>query len=194
MRARMLLLVLAILLVAGFAAQNWSQITQPTVLNFGVVQATAPLGLILLTLLGLTLLVFLASAASMRTHSLVESRQHAKALQAQRDLAERAEASRFTDLRSLMDNHLRETRQREQATSSELDKTLSQHHRELRNQLEQMYHLLATRIGELERRLDSRPARVERVEAVEAPMAARQEPVPPGRVVEPEPLHAPHGR
>ncbi len=109
MRARMLLLVLAILVVAGFAAQNWSQITQPSLLNFGVVQATAPLGLILLTLLGLTLLVFLASAASMRTHSLMESRQHAKQLQAQRDLADKAEASRFTDLRGVLDNHLRET-------------------------------------------------------------------------------------
>ncbi|HYD75570.1 hypothetical protein [Ramlibacter sp.] len=190
----MLLLTLAIVVVAGFAFQNWSQITQPTELTFGVVQATAPLGLILLTLLGLTLLVFLASAASMRTHSLMESRQHAKQLQAQRDLADRAEASRFTDLRGVLDNHLRETRQREQTANAELEKTLSQHHRELRNQLEQMYHLLTSRMGELERRLDSRPAPVERVERVETPMAGRPDYVPPGRVVEPEPVHAPHGR
>ncbi|WBY02007.1 hypothetical protein PE066_00255 [Ramlibacter tataouinensis] len=194
MRARTVLLLVAILLVAGFAAQNWTQINQPTQLTFGTVTATAPLGLILLTLLALTLLVFLASAVSMRTHSLVESRQHAKALQAQRDLAERAEASRFTDLRGVLDNHLREMRQREQAANTELDKTLSQHHRELRNQLEQMYHLLTSRMGELERRLDNRPARVERVEHVETPMSAQPEDVPPGRMVEPEPLHAPHGR
>src|SRR4051812_36661400 len=86
MRARMLLLVIAILAVAGFAAQNWSEISRPSMLTFGVVQADAPLGLILLTLLGLTLLVFLATAATLRTHSLVESRQHAKALHAQREL------------------------------------------------------------------------------------------------------------
>lgn len=194
MRARMLLLTLAILVVAGFAAQNWSQITQPTELTFGVVQATAPLGLILLTLLGLTLLVFLASAASMRTSSLMESRQHAKQLQAQRDLADRAEASRFTDLRGVLDSHLRETRQREQTANAELEKTLSQHHRELRNQLEQMYHLLTTRMGELERRLDSRGAHVERVERMETPMAGRPDYAPQGRVVEPEPVHGPHGR
>ncbi|WP_332813603.1 hypothetical protein [Ramlibacter sp.] len=194
MRARMLLLTLAILVVAGFAAQNWSQITQPTQLTFGVVQATAPLGLILLTLLGLTLLVFLASAASMRTNSLMESRQHAKQLQAQRDLADKAEASRFTDLRGLLDNHLRETRQREQTANVELDKTLSQHHRELRNQLEQMYHLLTSRLGELERRLDSGGPRVERVERVEPAMPGRADYAPQGRVVEPEPVHAPHGR
>lgn len=191
MRARMLLLTLAILVVAGFAAQNWSQITQPTQLTFGVVQATAPLGLILLTLLGLTLLVFLASAASMRTRSLVESRQHAKQLQAQRDLADKAEASRFTDLRGVLDSHLRETRQREQTANAELEKSLSQHHRELRNQLEQMYHLLTSRMGELERRLDSRGPQVERVERVEAPVAGRADYAPTGRVVEPEPVHAP---
>lgn len=174
MRARMLLLVLAILAVAGFAAQNWTEITRSSTLNFGVVQADAPMGLILLTLLGLTLLVFLVAAASMRTHSLVESRQHAKALHAQRELADKAEASRFTDLRQLLDNHLREERQRETIANTELEKTMAQHQRELRNQLEQMYHLLTSRLGELERRIDARPGRVERVDQV-----------PPARVVEP---------
>jgi uncharacterized integral membrane protein len=183
MRARMLILVLVILAVAGFAAQNWSQITTASTLNFGVVQAEAPLGLILLTLLGLTLLVFLATAASMRTQSLVETRQHAKQLHAQRELAEKAEASRFTDLRSMLDNHLREERQRETIANTELEKSMAQHQRELRNQLEQMYHLLTSRLTELERRIDSRGARVEHVEQV-----------PPGRIVEPNDVHAPRGR
>jgi uncharacterized integral membrane protein len=176
MRARMILLVLAILLVAGFAAQNWSQFTQPTLLNFGVVEASAPLGLILLTLLGLTLLLFLATAATMRSRSLVETRQHAKELHAQRELAEKAEASRFTELRQMLDNHLNEERKRESVVQSELDRTMAQHQRELRNQLEQMYHLLTSRLSEMEHKIDSRGgARVERVEEVV-----------PARVVEPQ--------
>ena len=175
MRARMIILVLVILAVAGFAAQNWPEITRQSTLNFGVVQASAPMGLILLTLLGLTLLVFLATAASMRTQSLVESRQHAKALNAQRELAERAEASRFTDLRQLLDSHLRDEKQREGMVQAEMEKTMAQHQRELRNQLEQMYHLLTSRLSEMERRMDSRSGvRVERVEDVQ-----------PARVVEP---------
>jgi uncharacterized integral membrane protein len=183
MRARMLFLVLAILVVAGFAAQNWPEITRQSTLNFGVVQAEAPMGLILLTLLGLTLLVFLATAATMRSRNLSETRQHVKAYNAQRELAEKAEASRFTDLRQLLDNHLHEERQRENVVHGELERTMAQHQRELRNQLEQMYHLLTSRLGELERRIDARPARVERVETV-----------PPARVVEPTPMHTPQGR
>lgn len=160
MRARLLLLVLAVLAIAGFAYQNWSEIARPTLLNFGVLQSQAPLGLILLTLLGLALVVFAAGLASVRTRALLESRQHAKALHAQRELADKAEASRFTDLRMLLDQHLRDEKQRESIAASELDKTLSQHQRELRSQIEQMYHLLTSRLTELERRLDGRPQRV----------------------------------
>lgn len=182
MRARLILLVIAVLLVAGFAAQNWSEITRPTTLNFAVTTAQAPLGLILLTLLGVAVLVFIAAAASLRTRSLIESRQHSKALHAQRDLADRAEASRFTDLRQMLDQHLRENR----GTSPELEKTLAQHQRDLRNQLEQMYHLLTSRMSELERRLDPRTQRV-----VEPPMPGRVEatPVSP-RMAEPTPVQS----
>lgn len=184
MRARMLLLVLVILAVAGFAAQNWPEITRQSTLNFGVVQAEAPMGLILLTLLGLTLLVFLATAATMRSRNLVETRQHVKQLNAQRELAERAEASRFTDLRQMLDSHLHEERQRENVVHTELERTMAQHQRELRNQLEQMYHLLTSRLTELERHIDARPGRVERVETV-----------PPARVVESEEaVRTPPGR
>ncbi len=183
MRARMIFLVLVILAVAGFAAQNWAEINRPSTLNFGIMQAEAPMGLILLTLLGLTLLVFLATAATMRSRNLAETRQHVKAYNAQRELAERAEASRFTDLRQLLDGHLQAERQRENVVHTELERTMAQHQRELRNQLEQMYHLLTSRLSELERRIDARPGRVERVETV-----------PPARVVETEPLNMPHGR
>jgi len=192
MRARMLLMVLAILAVAGFAAQNWSEIVRPTNVTFGVVQSQAPLGLILLTLLGLTLLVALAAVASMRTRSLMESRQHARELHAQRELAEKAEVSRYTELRQVLDNHLRETRQRETVVNTELERTLGQHQRELRNQLEQMYHLLTSRMTELERRLDTRSPRVERVERVEPVAPARVDPVTPSRVG--EAVHTPGGR
>lgn len=178
MRARMLLLVLAILAVGGFAYQNWPEITRSSTLNFGVVQATAPLGLILLTLLGLTLLLFLVTTATMRSRSLHESRQLTRDLHAQRELADKAEASRFTELRQALDGHMREIGKRETVVSTEMEKTMAQHQRELRNQLEQMYHLLTSRLTELERRLDARPTKmVERVEPA-APRAG-------------EPLHTP---
>lgn len=150
MRGRMILLVLAVLAVAGFAAQNWAEITRSSPLNFGILVTEAPMGLILLSLLGLTLLLFLVSAATMRTTSLIEARQHAKALQAQRDLADKAEASRFTDLRQQLDTHLRESRQRETLATTEMNKALAQHQREMRAQLDQMNHMLAGRLAELD--------------------------------------------
>jgi uncharacterized integral membrane protein len=204
MRARLLILVLAILLVGGFAYQNWAEINRSSTLTFGVIQAEAPLGLILLTLLGIALLVFAAGAATMRTQNLVESRQHAKALHAQRELADKAEASRFTDLRQMLDGHLRESRQRETVLNTEMDKAMAQHQRELRNQLEQMYHLLTGRLSEIERRLDSRAAprelpgvRAENVTPTRVDEPARMgEPVRKTETVrvEPAPWDVPPGR
>src|ERR1700712_5464120 len=106
MRTRSILLVVAILLVAGFAALNWSEIVRSAPLSFGIMVTDAPLGAILLALLAITLVLFLASTAAMRTQSLLDYRNHQKTLEAQRDLADRAEASRFVELRKHLDDHL----------------------------------------------------------------------------------------
>ena len=84
---------------------NWSEIIRPSPLLFGPVVMDAPLGAILLGLLALAVVVFALSAASMRTRTLLESRHHYKELEAQRALADKAEASRFTELRTHFDTH-----------------------------------------------------------------------------------------
>lgn len=156
MRSRFILLVIAILLIAGFAALNWSEVIRPSPLLFGPVVADAPLGAILLGLLALAVVVFALSAASMRTHSLLESRHHMKELEAQRALADKAEASRFTELRSHIDTHLKEQRERESITVSELNSAMLQNQRELSGKIEQLNRSLAARLSELEHRLESR--------------------------------------
>lgn len=156
MRARLIFIVVAILLVAGFAAQNWSEFNRTTLLSFGLIVSEAPLGLILLGLLALTLAVFLISSATQESRYLLEHRRHTKALEAQRDLADKAEASRFTDLRQHLDTHLRENRQREAIAATEFEKAMVQSQRELRTQLEQMNQTLAAHLGEIESRIDSR--------------------------------------
>lgn len=160
MRARLLLLLVVILAVAGFAALNWAEITRPSPLLFGPVVMDAPLGLILLSLLGVALVAFVLSAATMRTQNLVESRHHYKSLEAQRELADKAEASRFTELRQHLDNQLRELRQRDAIAATEFEKAMVGSQRELRTQLDQMNRLLTTRLGELETRLDARLERL----------------------------------
>ena len=73
----------------------------------------APLGAILLGLLGLVLLFSLSSSATLGARMMVTENRYTRDLEAQRDLADKAEASRFTDLRQHLDTHLRESRQRE---------------------------------------------------------------------------------
>src|SRR5687768_12952167 len=97
-----IVILVALALLALFAAVNWSALTAPTVLSFVAFTLEGPLGLILLCFaLGFALL-FLGYAAMQRTAMLMESRRHAQELKAQRDLAERAEASRLAELRQQM--------------------------------------------------------------------------------------------
>jgi len=180
MRTRTTLLVVAILLVAGFAALNWSEIVRSTPLSFGLMVTDAPLGLILLTLLGVTLVLFLAASAAMRTQSLLDYRTHQKTLEAQRDLADKAEASRFTDLRQHLDTHLKEMRERDAIAASEFDKAMLQSRREVQTQMEQMNRMLSARLNEMEQRLAGRttsavpPVRNDVVPPVQDPaLAAR---------------------
>lgn len=173
MRARVTLLVVAILLVAGFAALNWSEIMRPAPLSFGAFITDAPLGLILLGLLMLSLLGFLALGAMHRTQVLIESRQHLKELQHHRDLADRAEASRFTELRTHLDTQLGELRKRDAIAATEFEKAMVLGQRELRTQLDQMSRTLATRLTDMEHRIDGR---------LGAPSAARPTPAYPEAV------------
>lgn len=156
MRIRNVLFILATILVVAFALLNWAEITRPTTLNLGLTALTAPLGAILLGLLVLATVLFLAAQASAHTRHLMEGRQNAKALEAQRELAERAEASRFVELRQQLEEHLRESHQRETQGASQMEQTVSRLQRELRQELEQSHRAMTVRLGEMEARLTSR--------------------------------------
>lgn len=102
MPVRTLLILLFIALVAGFAALNWTVFVAPVPVSLAVTTVEAPLGLLMLALLVLVALAFLAYVALFQGRLLLENRRHAKELQAQRLLADQAEASRFTELRALL--------------------------------------------------------------------------------------------
>src|SRR3954466_6814190 len=171
MRGRIAFIVLAVLVTAIIASLNWSEFTRPEPLSFGLFTATAPVGVTMLVLLGIVLLVFLVSSAIQESRYLLDHRRHTRALHAQRELAEKAEASRFTDLRQHLDSHLRDTRQRESLMATEFEKRLMQSHQELRAQVERMHQMIAAR-------LDAMDARVP-ASAVRADSTAPIEEVPP---------------
>jgi predicted deacetylase len=117
MPLRTVLLLVLLLAVALFAALNWSAFLAPTTLSLGVTEVQAPLGLILLGLIAFITALFLAYLVYLQTTVLMESRRHAKELQVQRELADQAEASRFTELRAHLDSRLTEM---ENSLSAEL--------------------------------------------------------------------------
>ena len=177
MRARVLILVIAILAVAGFVALNWSEFLRTSPLSFGGTVTEAPLGLIMLAFLSVAVVAFLMTGAMHRTQTLIESHHHLKDLTHQRDLADRAEASRFTELRQHIDTQLRELRQRDTIAASEFEKAMLESQRDLKGQIELINRTLASRLAEIDQHLDAKLDRLHGLAPV-AVSAARPMPMP----------------
>jgi uncharacterized integral membrane protein len=154
MKVRTLLLFLVLLAIVLFAALNWTVFTTPATLSLLVATVEAPLGLIMLGLLVLLTGVFAIFAGYQQTSTLLEARQQAKRLEAQRKLADQAEASRITELQNLLNSALQRLEQQSvegrQATIARLD----QLEQNLRAAVSQEGTTLSAYIGELEDRLD----------------------------------------
>jgi uncharacterized integral membrane protein len=102
MRTRNLFGLLFILLIVAFAILNWPVFIASTTLSGGFFSFEAPLGLTMLCLMGVITLGFVVNMALWQGTVLMETRRHTKELQVQRTLADQAEASRFTELRSAL--------------------------------------------------------------------------------------------
>ena len=126
MRARTIFLIVGIFLIAGFAMLNVDEFTRTSVLSLGFTTIQMPLGLVMLLLVVTILLVFLASTIYMQSTNLIETRQYARELTVQRELADKAEASRFTELRMYMESQAALGINREALTKAAIDHRLSQ--------------------------------------------------------------------
>ncbi|WP_027996026.1 hypothetical protein [Simplicispira psychrophila] len=103
MNFKTLVLLLIVAAIAALAALNWSALATPSLISLGAMSVEAPLGLIML---GLTILLgvfFIAYVLSLQGSVLLDTRRHTKEMQAQRELADKAEASRFTELRAFLE-------------------------------------------------------------------------------------------
>ncbi|HYW57312.1 MAG TPA: hypothetical protein VE934_10140 [Polaromonas sp.] len=156
MRTRTIVLIVAILLVAGFAALNVDEFTRSSLLSVGFATVQAPLGLLLLVLLLAVMAMFLATTLYMQGRHLLETRQYARDLTTQRDLADKAEASRFTELRQFLDAQTATALNRESAQATVLAERLAQTQQVLIDKIEQSENATAAYIGELEDRMERR--------------------------------------
>ena len=127
---------LVLALVGLFALANWGAFAALTPLDLGVTTVQAPLGLIMLGLVGFLCVLFTVWVISLQASSLAATRRQTRELQAQRDLADRAEASRFTELRG------------------ELLARLDRLQTESRIAIEQNSNAVAAQIAQLEDRLE----------------------------------------
>lgn len=156
MRFRTILLVLAILLIAAFVALNVDEFTRISVLSLGFTTVQVSLGLVMLSLLVIALVVFLASTLYMQSKNLLEARVHTRELDSQRQLADKAEASRFTELRSYMEEQTLAAQRRETALGTVLADRFLHQQQELVARISQSDNTMAAYMGQLEDRLERR--------------------------------------
>jgi uncharacterized integral membrane protein len=156
MRTRTIFLVVAILLLAGFAALNMDEFTRTSMLSLGFTTVQVPLGLVMLALLVIATVIFLATTLYLQSTNLIETRKYARELNTQRELADRAEASRFTELRSYLEVQALAAQHREAAAATVLAERFAQQQQALLARLEQSDNSMAAYMGQLEDRLERR--------------------------------------
>lgn len=131
MRLRLWAILLAIAVLAAFVILNWPVFIEPTRLSVGFDSYEAPLGLVMLAVVVAMVLVFAVYMAIWQSSILMEARRQAKEMQAQRTLAEKEEASRFSELRTTIHSEFELMSKRMETSQS----TLSQEIRENVNSL-----------------------------------------------------------
>lgn len=143
MNLRSVLVVAVLGLLALFTFVNWQTFITPTRLSLVVTEAEAPLGLVMLGFTAVLAAVLLGYALKVQVNALSDSRRQAEELRRQRELADQAEASRFTDLRKFLEQEIGSLREGLQASEARL-----------REELVAATNSLAASIGEVDERLE----------------------------------------
>lgn len=150
-------LLVVVLLIAALAALNWGILVTPVDMSVGFMQVTAPFGLIMLGLTALLAVFFLVYVLYLQTTVLLDARRHTKEMQAQRELADKAEASRFTELRNFLEaqenTHMARNGERHAALLVRIEHLEAA----VRQRADQTDNTMAAHIGQLEDRLERRP-------------------------------------
>jgi uncharacterized integral membrane protein len=156
LRTLLILFVLGTLIL--FAAINWTAFVTP--FNLSVVFATveAPLGLVLLGIVGLLTLLFLIYLVFLQSSSLLESRRQARELQNQREIVEQSEASRFSRLHSFLEVELQKLALQNDNGQAALLAKLDELESRLRSTVEQSANSLAAYMGEIDDKLEKAAA------------------------------------
>lgn len=150
-----IVILVVLLLLAVFSLANWSVLSSPATLSFIVFDVEGPLGVILLGAMLIVVGLFILYALALRTNMLIESRHHNQELQAQRKLAETAEASRLIELRTQIEREFADVR----ATVRELSEQIDRNEQSVKQSLDEAANGLAALVAEVDDKIDRALAR-----------------------------------
>ena len=154
-----LLISAGLFLLGVFTLANWSALSTATSLSFVAFRLEAPLGLVLLGIILGFVALFTAYVLILRTSMLMDARRYARELQAQQQLAEKAEASRLNDLRSQLDHEFAQLQEAIEKSRADLGVRVEGMEQALRNNIEESNRSLSAYVGEVEDKLDRNVAR-----------------------------------
>lgn len=154
MTYRSLFIVLALAALALFAVLNWAAFIAPTTLYLGFAEVHAPLGLIMLIATGVVAALFLLYIVFQQAGVIMETRRYAKELKSHRDLADSAEASRFTELRGYLQTELRSIEAMHAAAQRETGARIDKLEQLLQDSQAEAARSLSAYLGEIEDKLD----------------------------------------
>jgi hypothetical protein len=150
---RTVILAAIVLLIALLAALNWSTLATPALISLGITSVNAPLGLVMLGLTLLLAVFFVAYVLYLQSSVLLETRRHTRELQAQRELADKAEASRFTELRAYLEARQQQEGLEASSTRESLLVRIDQLESAIALRIEEAGNSTAAHVGQLEDRL-----------------------------------------
>ena len=154
MNARTLAIAITLFLLAVFALLNWGAFSTPTALTLGFAEVQAPLGLVMLVVTGIVSGLFLVYIVYQQAGAILESRRYEKELRANRELADQAEASRFTELRGYLASELGRLEGQRAAEAQQAGARLQQLEERLQDRLDESARGLSAHLGEIEDKLD----------------------------------------
>lgn len=156
MKLHTLLLMFVLAIIVAFTTLNWTAFITPTALSLGFTHIQMPLGLVMLGLMLFLLVIFLFFVTYMQTLSILEVRNHSRELKFYKELADKAEVSRFTELRTYLENKLSEHENLHMVCKSEIIAKIEQTGNDLKTLMEETGNTLAAYIGEMDDRMENK--------------------------------------
>lgn len=144
------IILVILLVVAVFSLANWSVLSAPATLSFIVFDIEGPLGVILLGAMLVLVGLFVLYALTLRTKMLMESRRCNQELEAQRKIAETAEASRLSELRAQIEREFADVR----VTVGEISGQMDRNVQSMQQSLDEAANGLAALVAEMDDKID----------------------------------------